>query len=210
MVKEILLGIYVRCSTHKQDLIIQENKIGDFLQYYKTKNNVKNFKWYKDNAVSGKNEKRVQFSLLKNDIEKGNVNTVLALKLDRLGRSLRDLLNFSEFLERQKCNLILVNENIDTSTTHGKLLFQIMGAFAEFERETIIERMAAGRKRAELLGKTCHRPKKKLDFYQIKNLYEKGLSLNAISKIMNCHYLTIKSRLVEGGVYNNGNIQKTN
>jgi len=205
MTKEILLGIYVRCSTHKQDMVTQEHKIKEFLDYYKKKNNVSKIKWYRDEAISGKNDKRVQFSLLKEDIEKNKINTVLALKLDRLGRSLRDLLNFSEFLENYKCNLVLVNENIDTSTTHGKLLFQIMGAFAEFERETTIERMALGRKRAELSGKICHRPRKQLDINQIKNLYQKGLSLNAISKIMNCHYLTIRERLKEIGLYNHRN-----
>lgn len=88
-------------------------------------------------------------------VRKGD--TVIVWRLDRLARSLKDLMEIATDLERSGTNLILLNEGIDTTTTSGKLFFQIFGALAEFERNLIRERtnagLAAARSRGRLGGR---------------------------------------------------------
>ncbi len=80
----------------------------------------------------------------------------------------------------------LIEEYINTTTSQGKLLFHILGAFAEFERTIIRERMEAGRKKAEIVGtksgKPCHRPKIKIDEDGVKYKYKQGMSMHQIAK----------------------------
>jgi DNA invertase Pin-like site-specific DNA recombinase len=82
----------------------------------------------------------------------------VAWAIDRLGRSLFDLLGTIQHLEACKVDLYLDQQSIDTTTPGGKLMFQIVGAFAEFERSMIRQRIHAGLKRAVVEGKTLGRP----------------------------------------------------
>jgi DNA invertase Pin-like site-specific DNA recombinase len=87
----------------------------------------------------------------------------------------------------------------------GRLTLQIMGAFAEFERSIIRERMENGRKAAEKRGTLCNRKRKDIPKTKVLNLVEKQLSANAIAKIMEVDVGTIVNRLSEWGyIYENG------
>jgi DNA invertase Pin-like site-specific DNA recombinase len=113
----------------------------------------------------------------------------------------KDLVMSIDELKRNGVHFISIGDNLDTSTPNGRLLFHILSAFAEFEREIIRERMQAGRERAKAEGKTLHRPKKKLPEKEIYRLYvEVGLSATAIGKLMGVSTNTILSRLREMGV----------
>jgi DNA invertase Pin-like site-specific DNA recombinase len=93
------------------------------------------------------------------DASRRKFDIVMAWAIDRLGRSLIDLLDTIQHLEACGVDLYLVQQAIDTTTPMGKLVFQVTGAFAEFERTMIRQRVKAGLKRAVAQGVTLGRPK---------------------------------------------------
>jgi DNA invertase Pin-like site-specific DNA recombinase len=88
----------------------------------------------------------------------GKFDLVMAWSVDRLGRSLQDLVGFLSELHALKIDLFLHQQGLDTTTPAGKAMFQMLGVFAEFERAMIQERVRAGLKRAKDEGKTLGRP----------------------------------------------------
>jgi DNA invertase Pin-like site-specific DNA recombinase len=84
-------------------------------------------------------------------------DVVMAWSVDRLGRSLQDLVNFLSELHALRIDLFLKTQGIDTTTPGGKAMFQLMGVFAEFERSIIQERVRAGLRRARSEGKQLGR-----------------------------------------------------
>jgi DNA invertase Pin-like site-specific DNA recombinase len=94
-----------------------------------------------------------------NDAKRRKFDVVMAWAIDRLGRSLIDLLGTIQALEACGVDLYLDQQAIDTTTPAGRLMFQVTGAFAEFERSMIRQRVNAGLKRAIEAGKTLGRPR---------------------------------------------------
>ncbi len=94
-----------------------------------------------------------------NDASRRHFDIVLVWAIDRLGRSLVDLLGTIQHLEAVGVDLYIDQQSIDTTTPMGKLIFSVCGAFAQFERSMIQERIHAGLKRAKAQGKTLGRPK---------------------------------------------------
>jgi DNA invertase Pin-like site-specific DNA recombinase len=114
---------------------------------------------YQDNGISGAKGRKDRPGLdaLLNDAQRGKFNVVMAWAIDRVGRSLIDLLGTIEHLHACGCDLYLDQQAIDTTTPSGKLMFQICGAFGEFERGMIRERINAGLARARRAGKVLGR-----------------------------------------------------
>jgi DNA invertase Pin-like site-specific DNA recombinase len=114
---------------------------------------------YCDNGISGAKGRagRPAFDRMLKDASKRKFDVAMAWAIDRMGRSLRDLIDTIEHLEATGVDLYLDQQNIDTTTPHGKLLFQITGAFAEFERSMIRQRVNAGLARARAQGKKLGR-----------------------------------------------------
>lgn len=136
------VAIYCRVSTEEQDADKQE----DICKRYCEINTFEIFKVYKD-VISGSTSSRPEFNILLDDMRKNKFNCVMVTKLDRLGRSLQHLLSlFNEFNVRG-VHFIATTQNIDTTTSSGRLQMQIMGAFAEFERSIISERTKEGLRR---------------------------------------------------------------
>ena len=130
------VAIYARVSTKKQDT---ENQIHKLVEYAKLRG------WevvgrYVDPAVSGKKASRPQLDEMKEKIKHGKIDAVLVWKLDRLGRSTRDLIDLLDFFRLHNCAFISYNNNMDTTTAEGRLLYRIIASFAEFEAELISER----------------------------------------------------------------------
>jgi DNA invertase Pin-like site-specific DNA recombinase len=115
---------------------------------------------YKDHGISGAKgrDKRPQFDSLCRDATKRQFDVVMAWSVDRLGRSLQDLVAFLSELHALRVDLYLHQQGIDTTTPAGKAMFQMMGVFAEFERSIIQERVRAGLARAKSEGKRLGRP----------------------------------------------------
>lgn len=110
---------------------------------------------YEDAGISGAKgrDQRPAFDKLQHDALQGAFDVVAAWSVDRLGRSLRDLLSFLAGLDVAKVGLYLHKQAIDTTTPAGRMLFQMLGVIAEFERTLIVERVKAGQSRAKAAGK---------------------------------------------------------
>jgi DNA invertase Pin-like site-specific DNA recombinase len=116
---------------------------------------------YRDAGISGSKgrDKRPGLDQMLKNASKRRFDVVMAWAIDRLGRSLIDLLGTIQTLEACGVDLYLDQQSIDTTTPAGKLMFQVCGAFAEFERSMIRQRVNAGLKRAIEQGKQLGRPK---------------------------------------------------
>jgi DNA invertase Pin-like site-specific DNA recombinase len=116
---------------------------------------------YRDNGISGARgrDRRPGFDALHRDIARRKFDLVMAWSVCRLGRSLRDLLSLLEDMRAKNVDLFLEKQGLDTSTPSGRLMFQMVGAFGEFEREMIRERVLSGMRRAKAQGKHIGRPK---------------------------------------------------
>jgi DNA invertase Pin-like site-specific DNA recombinase len=150
-IKKVLImkvAIYVRVSTEEQEADKQEF----ICQEYCKRSNYEVFKVYKD-IISGTTTSRPQFNELLKDMRDFKFNTIMVTKLDRMGRSLQHLLSLFDEFGKKKVEFIAVTQNIDTSSSAGRLQMQIMGAFAEFERSLISERTKEGLKFAKNVGK---------------------------------------------------------
>src|SRR6056297_1409275 len=193
---------YARVSTEEQVKSGSLNQQIDKIEDYCHRSDHQIVKLFTDAGVSAIKE-RPKFEKMMETIANGNdeIDGIVVTKLDRFGRSVKDLVINMETLQEESIDFISIGDSLDTSTPNGKLLFHILSAFAEFEREIIRERMQAGRERARAEGKELHRPKKELDMERIRELYtEKGLSARAIAKLMDVSPPTILSRLREMGV----------
>jgi DNA invertase Pin-like site-specific DNA recombinase len=116
---------------------------------------------YTDQGISGAKGRdgRPDFDRMLKDANRRRFDVVMAWAIDRMGRSLRDLIDTIEHLEAVGVDLYLDQQSIDTTTPAGKLLFQVTGAFAEFERSMIRQRVNAGLARARAQGKRLGRPR---------------------------------------------------
>ena len=100
---------------------------------------------YIDEGISGKNvHERPGACRLIEDIKSGKVENVVVYKVDRLTRSTRDLLEFVDLFEKHHCAFNSISESIDTVSASGRMFLKIIGIFAEFERENLIERITLG------------------------------------------------------------------
>ena len=135
--------------------------------------------------MTGKRFDRPEFLRMLDIAREGDV--IVVWRLDRLGRSLKDLIETAQILEQRSIELRSLKENIDTTTPSGKLMFHMMAALAEFERDVIRERTLAGLDAARARGRTGGRRKatetlrpEQLD--RAKQLYV--ARQNSISEIM--------------------------
>lgn len=149
-------ALYLRVSTDHQTTENQERELREV---------AKRSAWeivhcYRDHAISGSKgrDKRPAFDLLCKDATRRRFDVVMAWSVDRLGRSLQDLVIFLSDLHALNVDLFLHQQGIDTTTPAGKAMFQMMGVFAEFERAMIRERVNAGLARARAQGKRLGRP----------------------------------------------------
>jgi DNA invertase Pin-like site-specific DNA recombinase len=150
-------AIYVRVSTDKQTI---ENQLRELRQIAERRG------WevvreYRDAGVSGSKGREARPGLddMLNEAQRRRFDVVMAWAIDRIGRSLIDLLGTIQTLETCGVDLYLDQQSIDTTTPAGRLMFQITGAFAEFERSMIRQRINAGLKRAVEQGKRLGRPR---------------------------------------------------
>lgn len=116
---------------------------------------------FEDRGISGAKgrDKRPAYDALWQAVARREIDLVAAWSVDRLGRSLQDLVGFLGELRAKGVDLYLHQQGLDTSTPAGKAMFQMMGVFAEFERAMIVERVKAGLRRARKAGRVGGRPR---------------------------------------------------
>ena len=173
---------YCRVSTQEQNLDLQLKalKAAGCETIYKDK-------------ISGTTTTKARPQLKKalKELQQGDV--LVVWKLDRLGRSLRHLIETVSELKERGIGFASVSESIDTTTPGGKLFFHVMGALAEFERDLIVERTKAGMDAARQRGQHLGRPKK-LDHAQIKHarqMIDQGKSRNEVARLLSVNPSTL-------------------
>lgn len=140
---------------------------------------------FTDQGISGAKgrEQRPQFDSLIKGAVRREFDVVMAWSVDRLGRSLQDLVGFLGEIHAKGVDLYLHQQGVDTTTPAGKALFQMLGVFAEFERSMIQERVKAGLSRARAQGKTLGRPRVSQEVEQrILAARAKGMGIQRIAK----------------------------
>ena len=144
--------------------------------------------------ASGTSEERKQYKLMMEAAKKRKIDVVLVWRYDRFVRSTQALVNALKEFKNLGIDFISYQENIDTTTPTGELIFHVMASLAQFESSLISERVKAGMQRAKAQGKNISRPKlAKNKLNRIMELKEQGLSMNQIS---------IQSGVAYGTVYN--------
>jgi DNA invertase Pin-like site-specific DNA recombinase len=149
--------LYLRVSTIDQTTANQERELWEVAD----RMGCEIVHVYKDHGISGTKgrDQRPAFDRLCRDAAQRKFDVVMAWSVDRLGRSLQDLVGFLYELHALHIDLFLHQQGLDTTTPGGKAMFQMMGVFAEFERSMIQERVRAGLKRAKAEGKVLGRPR---------------------------------------------------
>ena len=182
---------YVRASTQEEVRQGSNERQRDVIRQYAQSREYE-LQFFEDRAKSGKNTQRPDFERMLKSLD-AKPKVVIVAKIDRFARSLSDLLRMLEYLDQKGIGFISVNDpGIDTTTPNGRLLLQILGAFAEFERNMINSRTKAGREQALNKGMKFGRPAVKtrngncIDKRKVLELKEKGLSARAIAKSMEC------------------------
>src|SRR5882672_4365290 len=187
------VGIYARVST----LIGQspEMQLAE-LREYAFRRGWEIFREYVDHGISGSKESRPALNRLMADAHMRQFDVALCWKVDRFGRSLRHLVNALADLDAYGVAFVSLRDNLDLSTPSGRLMFQIIGAMAEFERSLIQERVRAGLRNAILNGKRLGRPRRIVNGAEMARLREQGASFREIAKAVGASPGTVRTRLL--------------
>ena len=194
-------GIYIRVSTFDQvregfSLGEQEERLKEFCNFRKY--NI--YKIYQDAGISAKNDKRPAYQEMIEDVKKGNINVIVALKLDRLTRSVYDIEKLMKFVNDYECDIDCMADESNTTTSNGRMVMRIMTSVSQNEIEKCSERtkfgMAGAIKNGHIPNRTglgFKRKNKKLVpdpltkdiIVRIFDLYLEGKSHQAIANIYN-------------------------
>jgi DNA invertase Pin-like site-specific DNA recombinase len=173
-------GVYVRVSTDGQDTEMQESELKEYCERRGWRPIL-----FRDHGHSGSKQDRPALTALLNDLRKRRVDVILVWSLDRLARSLKQLLTISEECRSLGVDLVSLRQNIDTTLPAGRLTFQILGAVAEFERSLLVERVRAGMAQARRAGKRIGRPALRTfslgELESIRSLRKEGASVRKLA-----------------------------
>lgn len=195
------VGIYIRVSTFDQaregfSLREQEERLKEFCKFKRY--NI--YKVYQDAGISAKNDKRPAYQEMIEDVKKGNINVIVALKLDRLTRSVYDIEKLMKFVNDYECDIDCMADESNTTTSNGRMVMRIMTSVSQNEIEKCSERtkfgMAGAIKNGHIPNRTglgFKRENKKLVpdpltkdiVVRIFDLYLEGKSHQAIANIYN-------------------------
>jgi len=169
----VRVALYARVSTlNNQDPEMQLSE----LREYAARRGWQIAEEYTDQGVSGSKESRPALNRLMSDACRRRFDGILVWKIDRFGRSLKHLVNALADLAALGVAFISLRDNLDLSTPSGRLMFQIIGAMAEFERALIQERVRAGLRNARAKGRRLGRPRVIVDASRIAFLRTQGRS----------------------------------
>lgn len=170
------IGCYIRVSTDEQSTELQKLELQEYLKA----RGWSQITFYEDKA-SGTHINRPELRKMLELVHCRKLDLILVWKLDRLFRSLKDLVNTLHVFSDLGVSFISLKDNVDMSSSSGRLLVHLLGAFGEFEASLIRERVRAGLRNAKVKGKRLGRPKKR-DDAKILMLRQKGLSIREISR----------------------------
>jgi DNA invertase Pin-like site-specific DNA recombinase len=174
------IAIYARVSTigHGQDTGMQSKDLQEFCKLRE----FQVFDSYIDEGVSGSKDSRPELNRLMADARKRRFDAVLVWKLDRFGRSLKHLVNALAEFQALGIAFISYKESLDMTTPAGRLMFGVIAAMAEFERDLICERTKAGVAFARSKGTHIGRPRLNVHPSEVARLRASGHSLRAVGR----------------------------
>jgi len=197
MNKEIQLFAYCRVSTKDQELENQRRAIKNFINYHKGKYKI--VRWFEEEKSAFK--ERPAYDRMTNSLfnENNDINGIIIQRLDRIGRSVKDLSQLIDKLEKHDKKIIATEQNINPDTIEGKLLTNILSSIAEFEAGLFKERSKEGRERYISQGGKWGR--KKIDIpenlkKQAMKKYENGLGTTKISNFLKSNSIDISPTTV--------------
>ena len=174
------VAIYVRVSTDQQTVENQLLVLNEVAQ----RSGWTVVHTLSDEGVSGAKgrDRRPGFDALLKAVGRREIDLVAAWSVDRLGRSLPDLVGFLSDIQAKGVDLYLHQQGVDTSTPSGRMLFQMLGVFAEFERSIIVSRVVAGQARAKAKGVRIGRPPMAISRVEkVERALKDGQSIRAVA-----------------------------
>jgi DNA invertase Pin-like site-specific DNA recombinase len=196
--KSINVALYLRVSTGGQSVANQRRELEGMAK----RAGWKIVEVYQDKGISGAKGRngRPDLDRMLDDATRRRFKKLLVWDLSRLGRSLRDLISIADQFQEVGIDLYVHKDAIDTSTTSGRLFFNIVGAIGEFEHERIRERINAGLARAKAEGKKLGRPegttKSKVKHQaEIISLRGAGMSIRKIASTVRVSTSTVQNAL---------------
>lgn len=174
-------GIYLRVSQDSQTTANQFH----ILQEVAARSGWNIAEVFEDQGISGAKgrDQRPGYDALLKAVSRREIDIVAAWSVDRLGRSLQDLVAFLADIQASGCDLYLHQQAVDTSTPSGRMLFQLCGVFAEFERELVKSRIHASLDRARARGVRLGRPPiAPIDLDPVRKRLNQGQSIRVIAK----------------------------
>lgn len=184
-------ALYARVSTLDQNCEVQLEDLRRFAG-----KRFARYCEYTDAGVSGTQRHRPQLDALMKDAHKRLFDVVLVWKFDRFARSLKHLIESLDEFSALGIDFISLTEGVDTTTPAGQLLFHIVGAVAQFERDLIVERVRAGMAHARAMGKRIGRPRAIVDAEAVSKLREGGRSLREIAVSLNIPVSRVRRALL--------------
>ena len=170
------VALYIRVSTGEQNADMQANELTEYAAFRKW-----NIAETYSDKMSGAKDKRPALDQLMADAKRGKFDVVAVWRFDRFARSTSHLLRALEEFAALGIDFVSLKESIDTSTPTGKMVFTILAAVAELERNTIRERVIAGQRAAKRRGVRFGRPVVEVDTDHALKLRRQGLSWRDIS-----------------------------
>ena len=174
------VAIYARVSTTDQTC---DNQLRDLREYCRARGwtDVREFT---DMGVSGTRERRPALDKLMAEVNARRVDVVVVAAFDRLGRSVRHLVEALELFRHLNVEFISLREQIDTGSALGQAVFTIIAAIAQLERSLIVERVKSGLRRARAEGKRLGRPRLQVSEHQLRIVVNQKLPVRAASKLL--------------------------
>lgn len=183
---------YLRVSKAEQDPALQDDETAELI----AKRGWKVVETYTDHGVSGTREKRPALDRLLQDARRRRVDVIVVWKADRLFRSLKAMVTTLDEWSALGIGFVSATEVFDSTTPQGKLLLHLTSAFAEFERNLIVERTKAGIAAARRRGVHVGRPRVRLDQDHLRELRAGGMSVRMIAEKLNVGISTVQRRLL--------------
>lgn len=196
MASTIRVALYARVSTKlDQDPEVQLRELRSYVE----RRGWTVAETYVDKGFSGAKDRRPALDRLMGDARRRKLDAVVVWKFDRFARSVKHLVTALGEFRELGVEFVSITEAIDTSTALGRVVFAIVGAIAEFERELIRERVVAGLAKARATGKTLGRPRAQLDLELVRTRLQLGESLRSVSRELRVHHTTLLRALGKVG-----------
>lgn len=183
------VGCYLRVSTTEQHTELQRSDIGEYAQARGWKALI----YYEDRAT-GTSANRPELKRLLIDARGRKLDLIICWKLDRFFRSLKHLVVTLQELQELGVEFVSLRDNIDLTTSSGRLMMHLLGAFAEFEASLIRERVRAGLANAKSKGKRLGRPRS-VNPERVIELRARGMSLREIAEVLSTTKSTVSKVL---------------